>query len=368
MRIRKSCKVRLPWAHLVVLALCVLVSLSGCKLTPSRDKSGGALISPGEDPGKVVEAKRCSLTVVIITRPQGDPLVDEVAWSLADEQVVEPDLRRAWQTNGLRIGRLTGELPSRLSEQLRAKPPNQPEIQMIANASGDSALVDANQRPPQPAINLLLSDPQGQVRGKNYTDAKGLLRVTATHEGPNAVSLKIAPELHHGPVQSNFVPLPTGGLMMPREFQLSAGQKQETMRELAASITLHPGQIAVIGTRADRTGSLGDLLFNKPEGNSDRIKQSLILIWANRNGVSDAGTGSFELPPALMPLSDETLKEAVGPQPVAQTSTESTASPSAIQGQDVVPALAGDSESTESAPPTSSESNSTNPTGETPES
>ncbi len=340
MSIPKLCKFRLPWIHLRVITLGLLLVLSGCKLTPSRDKPGGAL-NPVVDPGRVIEAKRCSLTVVILTRPQGDPLLNEIAWSLADEQVVEPELRRALQTNGLRLGRLTGELPSGLSEQLRAKPPNQPDVQMIANASGESALIDANQAQAQPSINLLLSDPQGQVRGKNYSDAKGFLRVTATHEGPSAVSLRLAPELHHGPVQSSFMPIPTGALMMPREFQMSSGQKQETLRDLAATMTLQPGQIAVIGARPDRNGTLGDLLFNKPEGNSDRIKQSLVLIWANRNSVSEAGTGSFELPPALMPLDDEALKADVVPGPVAATRPPETAPPA---DSSVVPALVGGSE------------------------
>jgi hypothetical protein len=280
-------------------------------VAPARPKGEGPL-NHSADAGRLVEAKRCNLTVVILNRPQGDPVLNELAWQAADEQIVDPDLRRALQTNGLRLGRLTGELPPALAEMLRAKPPNQPDVQIIANPSGESALIDASQAPAQAGINLLLSDPLGQVRGKNYTDAKGFLRVTPSHEGTQAVSVRLVPELHHGPVQTRFAPAATGAVMVPREFQMTAGQKQDTFRELAATVVLQPGQVALIGARADRPGSLGDLLFDKAEDNSDRVRQSLVLIWAKRNQGGELVNERLDLPPALRPVDDAELNAAAG--------------------------------------------------------
>ena len=63
---------------------------------------------------------------------------------------------------------------------------------------------------------------------------------------------------------------------------LKDGQQEDTLRELAATLTLEPGQVAVIGCRPDRPRSLGAFLFTQPEPNSDRLLQKLVLIWAAR--------------------------------------------------------------------------------------
>ena len=333
-RCRCCWKVGQSGPGLLWMAVAACSVLAGCNVAPARPKAE-ALASAGST-GRLVEAKRCTLTVVILTRPQGDAVLNEVAWQSADEQVIEPDLRRALQTNGLRLGRLTGEVPSALAEMLHAGPPNQPDVQMIANPSGESALVDPSQAPAHTSLNLLLSDPQGQVRGKNYSDAKGFLRVTATHEGSSAVSVRLAPELHHGPVLAGFGPVSTGPVLMPREFQMTAGQKQETFRDLAATVALQPGQILLIGTRPERPGCLGDLLFNRLEANSDRVRQSLVLIWANRNGAGELAKGRLDLPPALRPVDDAELDTATRPAP-APTSAGQTPTPE--PGSEAVPAL-----------------------------
>ena len=39
------------------------------------------------------------------------PLVSQTIWAEADEQIVPPQERRTWEVNGLRVGRIAGELP-----------------------------------------------------------------------------------------------------------------------------------------------------------------------------------------------------------------------------------------------------------------
>ncbi len=350
MRSRDHGVTRKDFFIILVWYCSIPLIFTGCKVTPSRENSPSPL-DPLGSAGRLVEAKRCSLSVVILTRPQGDPLLNETVWKSTDEQVVDPELRRALQLNGMRLGRLTGELPSGLAELLQAKPPNQPDVLTIANPSGESTLIDASQATPKSSLNLLLSAPDGQVRGKNYSDAKGFLRVTASHEGTTAVALKLVPELHHGPVLASFIPVPMGGVMMPREFQMSSGQKQETFKDLATTISLQPGQVLLIGARADRTGSLGDILFDKPDGNSDRVKQSLVMIWATRNKSIDLEAASLNFPPALLPFDDATLKSIDEPNSRSTPAKPVSELAPAISEQDQVLLRAGSTETQEVSEP-----------------
>jgi hypothetical protein len=297
----------------LVAALAAPLAI-GCDLTmPGLRKPEGPIGTIGGRSGRLVEPKRCTLTVVMLTRPQGDPVLNQVVWQAADEQVTAPELRRALQANGLRIGRISGELPRALEDLLRAGPPDIPDVQTIANPSGQSALIDAAHAAPRPQLNLLLSHPDGSVKGKPYRDARGLMRLTATHE-PAGVSLRIVPEVHHGPMRQGFGMVPHAGVATPHEFQMVSGQDEETFRDLSATLMIGRGQIAVLGARPERPGSLGDLLFQRPEANSDRVLQTLVLIWAGRNeGPSDGEAGHGAEPPdALLPVDPQTLPGAEG--------------------------------------------------------
>ena len=53
-----------------------------------------------------------TLQVAILTRPFRDEAINDAVWSVADEQVVAPEARRALEANGLRVGLITGDLPA----------------------------------------------------------------------------------------------------------------------------------------------------------------------------------------------------------------------------------------------------------------
>lgn len=281
--------------------------LVGCDLTSSgkRKEESGVRIGQGD---RLIEPERCALTVVILSRPQGDRVLGELVWQAADEQVVEPELRRALEANGVRIGRITGDLPAELGEVLRAGPPHQPDVQTILNPSGQSALIDPGRSAPRAKLNLLLSQPDGKVHGKVYEDAKAYLRVTPTFEGERGVALRFVPELHHGPVQHGFGVMPATSVPQPREFRVVNGQQEEAFRALGVKLTLEPGQVAVVGQRRGRSGGLGELLFERPETSGDRPMESLILVWAARNrltmvpGSGDEGRYRIDPPAALVPV------------------------------------------------------------------
>ncbi len=274
----------------LALALATTAVLAGCTLNKNdlRRDQASALFGRLGAGGQVIEPKRCTLKAAILPRPLRDKAVNEAVWAAADEQAVAPEARRSLQANGLRVGVITGGLPAEVEGALAAPPPDKVEPAEFNLPDGANTLVNLAETTPETS---LLLNRDGRAFGKPYKDASGWFRVTASHDGPTGVALRFAPEIHHGPVARRFDSLPGNpGSMSSMQFMVKDGQQEETLRELTATLTLQPGQVAVIGCDPDRRGSLGAFLFTKPEANSDRLMQKVLLIWAARSNPGEPGS------------------------------------------------------------------------------
>src|SRR5262249_39012586 len=151
------------------------------------------------------------------------------------------------------VGLLTGGLPTEVEAALNAAPPNKIDPAEFNLPDGANTLIALADSLPVASLFLNLD---GRAFGKDYKDASGWFRVTVSQEGPTGVTLRFVPEIHHGPVRRQFDALPnTSATMSSMQFMVKDGQQEETLRELAASLTLQPGQVAVLGCDPDRRGS-----------------------------------------------------------------------------------------------------------------
>ena len=181
---------------------------------------------------------------------------------------------------------------------LKAPPPRRVEPIQVIVPDGQHTMISLSDTNPQ--VSLLLNR-EGRVFGKDYKDASGWYRITATHEGETAVKLRFVPEIHHGPLQRAFAALPNAGTYAPQQFMQKDGQQEETLRELAVTLNLQPNQVAVIGCRPEANRSLGSFLFTQTEPNSDRLLQKVVLVWASRSNLGTAVDGT-ETPKGLVPV------------------------------------------------------------------
>ena len=280
----------------------ILLALVGCTLTGGALRKDG-IVAPKLGGGSVVAPKRCVLRLMIAERPPGDSALGEAVWLAVDEQALDADARRVLQMNGLRIGRIAGDLPREVQEVLTAPPPKKIEPQTIVLPEGDHSLIDTGTAA-TPSLSLMLGQ-KDKVVGKVYEDARGFVRVTATFEGDDGVGLRIAPELHHGPVQQGWGVAAGGTAMTPGQIISKPGQKEEVFRDLACTVVLKPGQVLVLGGRHDKRGSLGDFLFGSIGPDADRPSEKVIFIWAGRSGSDDSAA---PIPPpgllAIDPVAD----------------------------------------------------------------
>jgi hypothetical protein len=257
----------------------------------------------------LLEPKQCLLKVAIISRPFGDPAINEVVWKAADEQIIPHKERHAWEVNGLRVGRIIGELPLELEAIMRDTTSHQkvnPTNFMVA--SGDPTLIKISD-PVEEATVLVNRD--NRILGNDRQDVSGYFRATAQHDGANNVSLRLVPEVHYGPIKRTFQTVPNAAAIGAQEFQINNGQEEDMFRELSTSLTLEPGQIAVLGCRPEVKRGLGTLFFTQSVANSDQRMEKLILIWASRNlqgmGPNDRDSKASDRP-AL-------FKRLIGPTP-----------------------------------------------------
>jgi len=281
------------------MLVAALVAVAGCTLNRSEQQRESLLSKIGGNSGQIIEPKRCTLQVAILSRPLNDKGINAELWSVVDEQIIAPELRKGLQANGIRIGLITGELPGEVDELLNAPPPNKVEPSQFEFPNGDFAMIDLAARTPE--VSLLLNR-DGHAFGKPYKDASGRFRVTASHEGTHGVSLRFVPEIHHGPIQRSFGTTPYTGTYMPQEFVQKDSQQEESLRELATTLILQPGQVAVLGCLPEAKESLGAFMFTKAEPNSDRLLQQVLLVWATRQSLTQATSLEGGDLPTLTPV------------------------------------------------------------------
>ena len=271
-----------------VFALALL-ALAGCNpvRTEFRRKADEVnatvfnVNSSGPRAGQRVEPKYCLLSTAIISRPVGDRVVDSSLWDVADEQVIKPDLRQALEANGLRVGIITGDLPSDVLETFQAKGARQ-ETRWVQFALPDGETTPIIIGEPVESVTLFLNH-GGKVDGRDYHNALGRLLVTPRQADLHDVETRVVPQIQHGEKRRTIGAVENAGNFAPQEFAIKDAQQEEILRELGASLEVKPGQTMVIGCRSEQPRSLGTFLFLQPEAKSDRMLQSILLIQPSRN-------------------------------------------------------------------------------------
>ena len=249
-----------------------------------------------------------------------------IVWKAADEQIIPPKERRAWEANGLRpYGRITGlalplELEAIMNDSTtheKVSPSN------IIVESGEPTLIKVSD-PVEQASLLLNRD--NRAFGHDYRDVSGYFRRNGSARRPTTSQLRLVPEIHHGPIQGTYQTVPNAAAIGPQEYKNNKGQEEDTIRELATSLTLAPGQLAVIGCRPEQKRGLGTFFLTQPVAHSDQRLEKLILIWASRNlqgvGPDDRIANAADRPTFL--------KRLVG-SPRSPSPSQSQASPSPIE-------------------------------------
>lgn len=276
---------RLP--PLACLAPLGVLAAMGCAKLPAHHGS----------PFAPETADAVALDVFFVSYPFGDESINGPLFAEIDPQEIPLDVRRRLADNGFMAGTVGGQLPPIVGEllQLADQPPDdrppdasQPEDSLPVidvahrprvrrqllktfHADDPASLLTSGKKEAHSVLNVLFRDDGDPpaVRGGRYVNAKTILSTKIEPQGDGRVRLELLPVVEHGEPRRDIV-AGDGG------FTVKVAAPRKTFDALRLAATLSPGQILVVGCRADRPGSLGHQFFTQRF--TDRLEQVVLLI------------------------------------------------------------------------------------------
>lgn len=234
-----------------------------------------AVVEPRSKPAP----RTIPLEVVFVRHEEHDPALGAELWTMVDEQVLDQELRRRLETNGLRAGVVTAQLPPHLAERftptaaveenLPAAVPDDPALmrhvlRLLPGRSSDVMAATGL----EPLV-LMQHDGAG-VTGTTYHDASTLFSLKAWPAADGRVRLKLSPMIKHGPIERSWV----GEEGM---FRLETGQRRDVLEALEFETIIPSGSMVIVGTAGDPASSAGDAFFRDRAGGS-RAGRRLLAI------------------------------------------------------------------------------------------
>ncbi len=235
-----------------------------------------------------------------------DPQANVVLWQELDEQHFPPEVRRELSSRGFRVGVTGGQIPVALSQfmGLNDKPaPSSNENQICLDMIDSQSGVLRRHMPLRPGrrgeihtsriydkVPVLETNASGRLSGRDYAQAEGVLAVKAYPQSDGRVRLDLIPELHYGSVRQGWVG--NNGIL-----RMDAGKARRPFDEMTFSATLTPGQMLVVSSLPNRTGSLGHYFLT--QDSSGEIEQRLLVLRLSQTQHDD-----LLALPEVLPLDD----------------------------------------------------------------
>ena len=244
------------FAVLISVSVAVCAGMSGCQFgEPVRTTHENPFLQPlnlGES--------GVSFEVFLVRIAQDDAEQNAALWTDIDEQQLPTNLRRQWEANGLRVGLVGGQLPSKLAQMLdQSKSADGPKRPVSSDPRPTVTrsvihLIEGNRNEivassSQTQLPLVINE-DGQLRGKTYEAAQAQFGFKAFSQPDGRVRLEIVPEVEYGESRPHYVG-------EDGAFRLDASRPKQAFEKLTVEAKLSPGQLLVLGHSFDRPGSLG---------------------------------------------------------------------------------------------------------------
>lgn len=255
----------------------VLLAVGGCAKLPTH---AGSPFAPEA-------ADAVALDVFFVGYPFGDETINGPLFSEIDQQEIPLDVRQRLAANGFITGILGGQLPPIVGQLLHLAdlPPQEhpPAVDLIHpphvkrqllktfRVDDPASLITSGGKEPHALLTVLYRD-EGDpppVYGWSYRNAKTILSTKIEPQEDGRVRLELVPAVEYGEARKEVVPS-EGSLM------IKIVPPRKTFDQLRLAAALSPGQMLVIGCRADLPGSLAHQFFTQRY--SDRLEQVVLLI------------------------------------------------------------------------------------------
>ncbi len=279
---------RLAKLRAMLFATCAL-SAAFCGCAKLEKVNRAAL------PRAQMSADAVVLDLFFVRVPLGAPLANEQLWADADEQQLPADLRVRLADNGIRAGVLGSQIPAALERLVedpmaREKPDSSKSEENTHLSKTDPNSVtqfEAEPRVMQRHLQLrtgmpseiiaskerdslvLLETQHGLVGGRTYRKGLGVLQLKSFPQADGRVKLELVPELQHDEPKIEYVDQAGSWIHDVR-------RPRRTFPELKVEATLAPGEMLVLTSLPEQSGTLGHYCFT--ESTSRGVSQKLLIV------------------------------------------------------------------------------------------
>lgn len=256
-----------------------ILSLVGC-LTSSSGRPTNWL--DRLSPKRAFASNVIPMDTAIIECPIGDGFLNQGVWEQADEQVVALDRKALLDDNGFRVGQFGEVMPARLQNLLGSNRTCAAKYRHQIHP-GDPLTIALGPDRAQCAFEIHQDRQQVPV---TLADAQCCFRIVASITRDGSTRLHVTPLIRHGARQTQLRATPAhDGVMVDEQ------RPAEDYKSLGWDMTLAANQFVIIGTRYDRSNTLGYNCFFRPD--EARPVQRLLVIWPGRSpAVSTNSTAS----------------------------------------------------------------------------
>ena len=241
------------------LPATVLWGADGMPLAKADESSTAALAKPAP--------RTIPLELTFVRSDAQDPTFPDELWKLSDEQVLDAPLRRRLAANGLRVGVVTGPLPTEISARLQDAKSGEPDDGLPDAPSERPALVRRALRllPGRPSelvacsavSELVLLEHDGdQVHGGTYRDASTHFSLRSVPAADGRTRVELTPVVRHGPTERSWVG--EEGV-----FRMETGQREHPLDRLRFSVMIPTGGLLLVGPDGDEASTAGDAFFRE---------------------------------------------------------------------------------------------------------
>lgn len=250
----------------------ILCLATGCQLAiltpggPPNDDAGDTISIGG---ASTSEPRTIPCELVFIRFGDHDRQLTTDLWDLADEQLLDGNVRRRLQANGLRVGVVAAALPPELKQRFTTP------IDPALDSTGTPSLVEApavvrrtlrllpgreNDVLAASGIDelILMESIDDAVQGATYYDASAVFVVRAWPAANGKVRVHVCPVIKHGPTERTWVG--DDGV-----FRLEAGQKRHELDHLLFEATIAPESILLVSCTGDASSTVGDAFCRDPD-------------------------------------------------------------------------------------------------------
>jgi hypothetical protein len=259
-----------------MIALWIAAALGGCSSWQQTAPKEQSLLKPISLADDGVQ-----LEIVSIRFPFGDDDLNDSMWNDIDEQQLPLSVRQKLAEAGLRAGVIGGQMPAGLARMMSAaeqapanaiaaaasleqSPPVRRQ-QMQLHSGWHGEIISSSIYPQLP----LLTREEGRLSGQTYSAAQGVLQAKAEALGDRRIRLSIVPELQYGQVRQQWS-VEDGRLVGQQ------GKCKRVFDHLAFEASLGPGEMLVLTSLPQRSGTLGHYLFTEPH--DDQLQQKLLVV------------------------------------------------------------------------------------------